>query len=378
MRLPLRKRVVFVLGIASAGTLLPEGVARLLLPVRTPEPVVPLSVGRFDPTLGWSLEPLSHGVSHRTGQPVEYRINSKGLRDDETSYEKPPGTFRIVLLGDSRTFGFGVPIEEHFSTLLEGYFRNVEVINLGIGGYGIDQELLFLRSEGFRYEPDLVLAYVGHYGAHRHMHTKRFGKSKPRFTFVDGKLVLENCPVSHQDEPRQNLSHVADAACTEVGAGPERVASGPSLSIPRRIHQILRRHSRAYEILRNGVVRLVERGTSDRPKHRRLQDQKNLENEAFRKNLYELGEALVFAMHTESKEHGAPFVLVTQIQALHTAALARQMISVDVSMPLSNPAFSLPDGLDHINESGNGVLTWVIADFLQANHLIPAQHLNTG
>jgi hypothetical protein len=72
--------------------------------------------------LGWSLRPFSHGTSNRTGYDIEYRINSKGLRDEETTYEKPEGSFRIVLLGDSRTFGFGVPIEKHFSTLLEGYF----------------------------------------------------------------------------------------------------------------------------------------------------------------------------------------------------------------------------------------------------------------
>jgi hypothetical protein len=66
---------------------------------------------------------------------------------------------------------------------------------MGVGGFGVDQELLFLQSEGFRYEPDLMLAYVAHYGAHRHMHTERWGKEKPRFVLVDGELVLTNSPL---------------------------------------------------------------------------------------------------------------------------------------------------------------------------------------
>lgn len=162
--------------------LLAEGSYRvyILLLQKKVGPTVPVHIGQFDENLGWSLKPLSHGISRRTGYPVHYRVNSKGLRDDEATYKKPTGVFRIVLLGDSRTFGFGVPIEKHFSRILEGYFENVDVINMGVGGFGVDQELLYLRSEGFRYEPGVVVSYVAHYGNHRHLHTKRWGKLKPR------------------------------------------------------------------------------------------------------------------------------------------------------------------------------------------------------
>ena len=75
-----------------------------------PDPAVPSVIGRRDDQLGWALIPNAVGESTRTGYKIEYRINSKGLRDAETPYDKSPGTYRIVLLGDSRTFGFGVPI----------------------------------------------------------------------------------------------------------------------------------------------------------------------------------------------------------------------------------------------------------------------------
>ena len=172
-------KILFILLISSIVIISLEGLARLFLSRPATEPVVPSNIGQFNEKLGWSLKPDSHGTSMRTGSKIEYRINSKGLRDDETEYKKPPVTFRIILIGDSSTFGFGVSIEKHFSTLLEGYFKNVEIINMGVSGFGIDQELIFLQLEGFRYEPDLVIAYVPHFGDHRHMHKMRWGKSIP-------------------------------------------------------------------------------------------------------------------------------------------------------------------------------------------------------
>jgi hypothetical protein len=43
-------------------------------------------------------------------------------------------------------------------------------------------------------------------------------------------------------------------------------------------------------------------------------------------------------------------------------------------IPLSNPKLRLPGDLAHLNESGNGVLAWEIAQFLRTNQLIPVQH----
>jgi hypothetical protein len=319
-----------------------EGAARLYVSIKGVDPAVPREIGQFSEILGWSLKPLSYATSNRTGYKIEYRINSKGLRDDEIAYEKPEGTFRIVLLGDSGTFGFGVPIEKHFSTLLEGYFKNVEVINMGVGGFGVDQELLRLRSEGFRYRPDMVLAYVAHYGAHRHMHTKRFGKKKPRFMLINGKIALTNSPMVDRQSALEN------------------------------VHGWFARNSKAYEILYNRIVGLIGQNQLSQ----RQQDKQNLKDEAFKKELHALGAAIIYAMHEDSSKHGATFVLVTQVEKLHQATLNKQILSLDVSRPLSNSKFSLPDGLAHINEAGNGVLAWEIANFLQANRLIPVKHLH--
>jgi lysophospholipase L1-like esterase len=99
------------------------------------------------------------------GRDGEQRISSAGLRDAETPFEKPPGTFRIVAIGDSITYGSGGPRAlgwvEQLETLLGRLTRpgapRFEVLNLGVPGYNVGQIAERLRSLGLRFEPDLVL-----------------------------------------------------------------------------------------------------------------------------------------------------------------------------------------------------------------------------
>ncbi len=95
----------------------------------------------------------------------EVRINSVGFRDREYSLQKPPGTYRIVALGDSTTFGWGVAYEETYPKLLEAAlnanppspkWNHYEVINTGIGNYNTAQELAMLKDYGMQFNPDMV------------------------------------------------------------------------------------------------------------------------------------------------------------------------------------------------------------------------------
>lgn len=93
--------------------------------------------------------------------------NSEGLRDAEHPVSKSKDTFRILILGDSITFGYGVKAEESYPKVLERLLNSegtgrYEVINAGIPGYGTAQEYLYLRESGLKYEPDLVI--VGFFG----------------------------------------------------------------------------------------------------------------------------------------------------------------------------------------------------------------------
>lgn len=95
---------------------------------------------------------------------VPAHTNSLGFRDTrEYSLTKAPGTFRIMMLGDSVTFGHGALNETSYPFLLEQRLREWrpdvkwEVWNLGIPGYNTAQELAYLNEVGERYQPDLVI-----------------------------------------------------------------------------------------------------------------------------------------------------------------------------------------------------------------------------
>jgi lysophospholipase L1-like esterase len=95
--------------------------------------------------------------------PVEYRINADGFRGPLRARPKAPGTFRILVLGDSLAFGYGVAESESFPAALEALLEEripsaaVEVVNLGVGGYNPFNEAALLADVGVSYEPDLVL-----------------------------------------------------------------------------------------------------------------------------------------------------------------------------------------------------------------------------
>ena len=93
---------------------------------------------------------------------IHVRINSKGLRNRETSYDKPEGITRILILGDSLTEGIQVPLEDTFAFVLETLLnaedeQRFEVINGGVAHYGTDNAVLFYENEGYKYDPDIVL-----------------------------------------------------------------------------------------------------------------------------------------------------------------------------------------------------------------------------
>jgi len=93
---------------------------------------------------------------------VEVRINDDSLRDVERPVAKPPGTYRVLMLGDSLTEAEQVPLEETFAKLLERELARsrgqaVDVINAGLAAGSPTTEYLMLVNKGIKYAPDLVV-----------------------------------------------------------------------------------------------------------------------------------------------------------------------------------------------------------------------------
>jgi lysophospholipase L1-like esterase len=106
-------------------------------------------------------------IMRRVGRSrVPVRTNSFGLRTPEILEPKPAGTYRILILGDSVTFGWGIRGEDTYGSQLASLLgtlrpeQRFEVINAGVSGYGTWQEALWLAAEGIVLEPDLIIVQV--------------------------------------------------------------------------------------------------------------------------------------------------------------------------------------------------------------------------
>ncbi len=92
---------------------------------------------------------------------TEVEINAKGYRGRMGSVGKFDG-FRIIVIGDSITFGNKIPLESTYAnqlheTLNKSCSNNYEVLNFGVGGYDILQEISLLEHKGLAYKPNLVV-----------------------------------------------------------------------------------------------------------------------------------------------------------------------------------------------------------------------------
>ena len=91
--------------------------------------------------------------------------NSLGYRGDEFTIEKPENIFRIVAIGESTTYGFGVNYSLAYPARLQeilhtdyGY-NNVEVINGGVIGYTSYEVLTNFQFRILELDPDLIIYY---------------------------------------------------------------------------------------------------------------------------------------------------------------------------------------------------------------------------
>jgi lysophospholipase L1-like esterase len=164
-RVPRWKRLLQNLALAGATFLLCGIVLELILRLSG---YGNLEIYEPDPALYWKLKPNQNCFTKIDRKPV--RINSHGTRGPEFSVEKPPDTIRILSLGDSRTFGWGLADDETYSRRLETMLnefmaseappagtKRVEVINAGVNAWSYSQMLVYFRDTALKYNPDIVL-----------------------------------------------------------------------------------------------------------------------------------------------------------------------------------------------------------------------------
>lgn len=180
----LRALVALFLGGCVVALLLAEIAVRVWHTVNA-QRVVGLSQQRTEPAPPRPGEPyrLGHLIRAAKNPDIVFELvpnldvpflgkrlvtNADGFRGPRRDRTKPPNGFRIVGLGDSVLFGWGVEYEESGLPKLEQLVQRalpgkvVEAVDTGVPGYNTAMELQVLRDKGLAFQPDLVVVdYVG-------------------------------------------------------------------------------------------------------------------------------------------------------------------------------------------------------------------------
>jgi lysophospholipase L1-like esterase len=153
------KIVLIVSGLLLAFLLM-EGFLRLFYPQIFP--VHPPGMYIEDPEIGYVLTPGYSGELERAEFRTPIHIGQSGLRGRDPA-PRQQDTVRILVLGDSQAWGFGVTDSQTFSAVLEDSLsqrfpeRDIQVLNAGVPGYGTADELAFLEARGEELQPDIVV-----------------------------------------------------------------------------------------------------------------------------------------------------------------------------------------------------------------------------
>jgi hypothetical protein len=234
---PLRLAVAGPLMLAGmvAGFCALEGLASFLLFVGGVATYRPPSFNEqmhtvYDPELGWAHR-RSTFVPDLYGPGVFMHTNSQGFRGSrDYPTTAPKNRLRVLCSGDSFTLGYGVDDDHAWCAELETMDPRLETVNMGQGGYGVDQAYLWYVRDGDSLEHAVHVFAVITDDFIRMQRPKFLSYAKPMLALEDGKLVTRNVPV-----PRLTFSFVPRLA---MRLGPS-LASLHTVELAERVRKRL-------------------------------------------------------------------------------------------------------------------------------------------
>lgn len=208
-QLSLRNKILFpillTIGVPIAALVTFEGVSSLLLfgraAIVATRPVFAEEINtEYDPEIGW-IAKKSFVAPNLYGPGVGLHTNARGFRG-QSAFDNavPAGKRRIVCSGDSFTLGYGVADAETWCARLGS--ADVETVNMGQGGYGIDQAYLLYARDARALDHSVhFLAFVTHDFARMAMQSF-LGYAKPTLAVERGALVVRGVPLPRRDRAR--------------------------------------------------------------------------------------------------------------------------------------------------------------------------------
>lgn len=146
-----------------------------------------------DPFTGWKNAP---NISNKPKNHGQIYTNAQGMRNSQDFSTEPDGKPRLMIVGDSYSFGHGISNEETFAHVLNKvHMPDWQVMNLSVSATGTDQNYLMYEHYGEKFNPDIVL--LGFYVLDFNRNTFSFRDyAKPMYVpMEDGTLKLTHSPV---------------------------------------------------------------------------------------------------------------------------------------------------------------------------------------
>lgn len=175
-----------------------EGLASytiLLYDIATTSPLLERRHTQYDPDLGWVHVPGIR-IADLYGPDKYLAINSQGFRSERNfDLSVPDGKVRIVCSGDSFTLGYGVDNTHAWCELLTSFDPRLETLNMGQGGYGVDQAYLWYRRDGSKFAHQIQLLSFITDDFLRMSFDSFYGYAKPVLKERNDALVIDNVPV---------------------------------------------------------------------------------------------------------------------------------------------------------------------------------------
>lgn len=298
----------------------------------------------FSSTRGMKFKPYLERVWTGLGEPTIWHFNELGYRERPIQLNKPKNIFRIVVIGDSVTMGFGVEDFESYPRRLEQILKpktvnpnmtHFEVLNLGIQGYSTNSYLAVLKEDVTKMKPDLVI--IGFYS----------------------------------NDP-------AEAEASRVDNNYFVLKSIPDL-LPFSLNQVFKEKSRFYLLILGRYYSFIERYQKE---YKPSEETLNKEWDGINKDLEEIKNVtdrqkikLVLLGIPNPKEEVVTDVLSERQKRLKKIAIDSEIIYFDLLDNLRKSSdinsLYLDDLNDHFSPKGNEYAAGAIANFLWDKNLVP-------
>ncbi|MCB0419845.1 MAG: SGNH/GDSL hydrolase family protein [Bdellovibrionales bacterium] len=284
------------------------------------------NVLKFDSLLGWSQKESFQDRFQGPEFSIQVSTNQYGMRDNFylTQKQKPK---RMLVLGDSFAWGWGVEQEDIFSEILEKKHPEWEILNTAVPGYGTDQELLALQVKWKEFKPDIILLLFCGNDLINNVNSSQYYMNKPLYRLQMDHLVA----------PQGNV---------------------PPASAHQSVFRFLARHMILLKEILVGIERPINKFLDTRiPKSEKIK----------------ITLKLLEKINSESNAMGAQFILVSVPMrkvfrdSLSIAAERKGHLYMPLDEAFSNTAtqFLFEDG--HWNKAGHVIAAKAIDKFFMEN-----------